>query len=134
MRPDVLAEQLATTIRDVVSPLKLRLTALETHHAGALGDVCGRLAALEARAPIPGPPGPDGPPGRDGKDGLDGKDGAPGVRYLGVHVRGKTYDVGDLVTAGGSAWYCGRTTTAAPGTSGDWQLMVKRGRDARGDR
>ena len=44
---------------------------------------------------------------------------------------GKTYDVGDVVTAGGSAWYCGSPTTDAPAQSPDWQLMVKRGRDAR---
>jgi hypothetical protein len=119
MRPDVLAAHLADTIRGYVSPLQ-----------SAVGDVRARLDVLEARSPLPGPPGPPGPPGRDG---VNGKDGA-GLRYLGVHVAGKTYDVGDLVTAGGSAWYCGRETTSAPGHSSDWQLMVKRGRDARGDR
>lgn len=120
MRPELLAESLATTIRGVISPIALR------------------VAALEARAGVQGPPGPVGPAGRDGidgkdgapgRDGLDGKDGAPGLRYLGVHVSGKSYDVGDLVTAGGSAWYCGHTTTGTPGHSPDWTLMVKRGRD-----
>jgi len=107
MRPEVLADFLGVTIRGLLDPL------------------AGRVAVLEARAPVPGPPGP---PGRDG---VDGKDGAAGLRYLGVHVPGKTYDVGDLVTAGGSAWYCGRTTTGIPGKSPDWQLMVKRGREDR---
>jgi hypothetical protein len=134
MRPDILAEHLAAVIHGRVAPVQLRVAALET--AGgtlqtAVSDVRARLAVLEATSPLPGPPGPPGPPGRDG---VDGKDGLPGLRYLGVHVSGKTYDVGDLVTAGGSAWYCGRSTTAAPGSSTDWQLMVKRGRDARGDR
>ena len=141
MQPDVLAEHVVVRMRAVLDPLALRVAALETaggSWGGALGrleatigGVGERLAALEARAPIPGPPGPAGPPGRDGHD---GKDGVPGLRYLGVHVDGKTYDTGDLVTAGGSAWYCGRTTTGIPGKSPDWQLMVKRGRDARGER
>jgi hypothetical protein len=133
MRPDVLAESLGQTIRGAVSPLALRVAALETAGgglAGELGGVRDRLAALEARAPLPGPAGPPGPPGRDG---VDGKDGA-GLRWLGKHVSGKTYDVGDIVQADGSAWYCGRTTLATPGHSPDWQLMVKHGRDLRGDR
>jgi len=113
MRPEFLAEHLGATMRGLIDPLALR------------------VAALEARAPIPGPPGPAGPAGPSGRDGIDGK---AGLRYLGVHVAGKTYDVGDLVTAGGSAWYCGRTTTGDPGRSPDWQLMVKRGRDARAAR
>jgi len=116
MRPEILADHLGMTIRGLLDPLALR------------------VSALEARALVPGPPGPAGPAGPSGRDGIDGKDGAAGLRYLGVHVAGKTYDVGDLVTAGGSAWYCGRTTEGVPGKSPDWQLMVKRGRDARAAR
>jgi hypothetical protein len=86
--------------------------SLDTLHA-SLGALGTRLEALEVRAPLPGPPGP---PGRDG---LDGKDGLPGLQYLGVHVAGKTYDPGDVVTAGGSAWHCSRPTTGTPGTSAD---------------
>ena len=63
---------------------------------------------------------------------MDGKDGAPGLRYCGVHVSGRTYDAGDLVTAGGSAWHCNGMTTTAPGDGRpDWTLMVKHGRDLR---
>jgi len=141
MRPDVLAETLATTIRGLVAPMSARVVSIDdglatiTKHVTTLADAMAatgeRLAALESREPIPGPPGPAGPAGPAGKDGLDGKDGAAGLRYCGVHVRGKTYDEGDLVTAGGSAWYCRTTTTNAPGNSGDWSLMVKRGKDAR---
>jgi len=135
MRPEVLAESIGSTIRGALSPLALRVSALETEGGrwaadlgglqGAIADLRERVSALADREPIPGPPGPSGPPGPPGP---------PGLRYLGVHVPGKTYDPGDLVTAGGSAWHCGTTTTAAPGASHDWQLMVKRGRDARGDR
>jgi len=127
MRPEFLAEQVAGTIRGLMDPLALRLATLET----TVGTVREQLGALDARPPIPGPVGPPGPPGRDG---AAGRDGAPGLRYSGVHVAGKTYDTGDVVTAAGSAWYCSRTTTGAPGSSPDWQLMVKRGRDARAPR
>jgi hypothetical protein len=81
-----------------------------------------RIAVLEARAPEPGPPGPPGPAGLDG---------APGLSYCGVYVRGKEYDTGEIVTAGGSAFHCNRITTAAPGSSPDWTLMVKRGQDGK---
>ena len=129
MRPEMLADHLATTIRGLHTPLALSVAALE----GVVEGVQARLATLEAQAPIPGPagePGPPGPPGPAGRDGLDGKS----LQYLGVHVAGKTYDAGDLVTDDGSVFYCARTTTAKPGASHDWQLMVKRGRDARGAR
>lgn len=147
MRPDVLAEHLATTIRGLLVPMAGRVSSVDTRvllidgdltaltksvglqYAGLLETVDAiraRLDAIDAREPVPGPPGPPGPAGRDG---IDGKDGAPGLRYCGVYVRGKTYDQGDLVTAGGSAWYCRTTTTTAPATSGDWSLMVKAGRD-----
>lgn len=53
-----------------------------------LAPILARLAAVEARALVPGPAGrdglngkdgTDGRDGRDGKDGVDGKDGAPGL-------------------------------------------------------
>ena len=141
MRPDVLAEHLATTIRGLVAPMSARVLTLHddlselsksvTTIEATQAELVARLAAVEAREPIPGPPGPQGEPGPPGADGRDGKDGAPGLRYCGVYVRGKTYDQGDLVTAGGSAWYCRTTTANAPGNSGDWSLMIKRGRDGR---
>lgn len=134
MRPEILATHLADEIRQLHVPLARRVASLETSGGDlhvAVGELRARLDGLEAINPLPGPPGPPGPPGRDG---VDGKDGA-GLQYLGVHVGGKSYDAGDVVTHGGSAWYCGRSTTGAPGASPDWQLMVKRGRDAaRGDR
>jgi hypothetical protein len=138
MRPEMLADSLAATIRGLHTPLALRLAALEQITAageGAIGAlesvveaVADRLTALEARAPVPGPQGDPGPPGPPGPAGADGKS----LNYLGVYVHGKTYDAGDLATDDGSVFYCCRTTEAAPGTSKDWQLMVKRGRDARG--
>jgi len=142
MRPDVLAEHLATTIKGLLTPMSARVVALETLGArlesdrpvlatltATLETLTARIGAVEARPPEPGPPGPPGPPGRDGND---GKAGVPGLRYCGVYVSGKTYDTGDLVTAGGSAWYCNRTTTTGPGDGRpDWTLMVKHGRDLR---
>jgi hypothetical protein len=144
MRPDVLAEHLGQTIKGLVGPVALRVAELEAAGGrvaiavegvtASLGDLGTRLAKLEARDySVPGPPGPAGPPGVQGPPGRDGLDGK-GLNYTGVHVSGKTYDAGDLVTDDGSVFYCAKTTTAKPGTSHDWQLMVKRGRDARGAR
>jgi hypothetical protein len=140
MRPDVLAEHLGQTIRGLVGPVALRVAELEAAggrsaivldgvHA-SLSDLGARLAVLETRAPLPGPPGPEGPPGPAGRDGLDGKS----LNYVGVYVAGKTYDAGDLATDDGSVFYCARMTTARPGTSHDWQLMVKRGKDGKSTR
>ena len=141
MRPEVIADYIGQTIRGLSAPIALRVAELEAAGAreaitrdtvdASLGDLWARLATLEARAPVPGPPGPPGPAGQDGAPGRDGVDGK-GLNYLGVYVAGKTYDAGDLATDDGSVFYCARTTQAAPGTSKDWQLMVKRGRDARG--
>jgi hypothetical protein len=44
----------------------------------ALAPLQARVAALEARALVPGRDGRDGAPGASGANGLDGKDGAPG--------------------------------------------------------
>lgn len=42
-----------------------------------------------------------------------------------------TYQHGDMVTRDGSIWHCERQTTETPGTSPDWKLTVKRGRDGK---
>jgi hypothetical protein len=115
-----------------------------------------RLAALEARPPVPGPPGP---PGRDGADGLGLEDLAVTqhddrsftiaavhgervkeigtarfavVLYRGVWTEGRSYDPGDSVTWAGSEWHCVTATTTKPGEgSKAWTLKVKRGRDGK---
>ena len=140
MRPDVLAEHLAQSVHRLFSPIGLRVAELEAAGGrsaialdgvtASLGDLGHRLAELEARAPVPGPAGPEGPPGPPGRDGLDGKS----LNYVGVYVAGKTYDAGDLATDDGSVFYCARMTSARPGTSHDWQLMVKRGKDGKSAR
>lgn len=92
-----------------------------------IGELRERVAVCETRSPEPGPAGQPGPPGPIGPDGK------PGLRYLGVFVAGKTYDLGDCVTWDGSLWHChSETTTAKPGDgSKTWQLIVKRGRDGK---
>jgi hypothetical protein len=95
----------------------------------ALGDLRERIAVVEVRPLVPGPPGEPGPPG---KDGLNGKDGTAGLSFEGVYQEGKSYDYGNLVTWGGSSWHCNEATTTKPGEgSKAWTLMVKRGRDGR---
>jgi collagen triple helix repeat protein len=101
----------------------------------------------------PGPPGPAGRDGRDGlqgltgekgldglsgkdgapgRDGVNGKDGTAGLSFEGVYQEGKSYDLGHLVTWGGSSWHCNEPTDTKPGDgSKAWTLMVKRGRDGK---
>ena len=53
-----------------------------------------------------------------------------GVQYRGVYQRSEDYKRGDLVTFEGSMWHATRDTIEEPGASKDWQLAVKKGRDA----
>jgi len=115
----------------------------------------------DGRDGLPGLPGNAGEKGADGVNGADGlgfddlavlHDGArgvtfrfikgdrikefhvtiPAVIYRGVYTDGKTYDVGDTTTWGGSLWHCNEPTTTKPGEgSKAWTLTVKRGRDGK---
>ena len=61
------------------------------------------------------------------------------IRFMGIWQPGFAYEKGSLVTHDGSMWYClCGTDCTKPGTGegagtdcADWQLVVKRGRDAR---
>lgn len=139
MDPEAFADVVAGAIKQAVAPLVARLAVLEATtprlDSAVLDldrrsvDTLTRITTVEARPPVPGPPGPSGPAGRDG---TDGKDGTPGLQYCGVYVDGRTYERGDLVTYGGSAWHCNEATTARPGDGAKgWTLMVKRGRDGK---
>ncbi len=51
---------------------------------------------------------------------------AHGVKYCGVHQRAMSYERGSVCTFGGSAWIVvADKTSATPGDSAAWQLMVK---------
>ena len=105
-----------------------------------------------------GPPGEKGTNGSNGQDGLgfddlavlhDGERGVtfrfmrgdkikefgiqiPALIYRGVFTDGKTYELGDVTTWGGSTWHCQKATISKPGDGAtDWQLVTKRGRDGR---
>lgn len=54
-----------------------------------------------------------------------------GFYYRGTYAEGESYEEGDFVTDHGSMWACLTATKARPGTSDDWQLAVKAGRDRR---
>lgn len=126
----LVAQGLATqalALKAAVDPLTGRLAAIEARPdpdpvplveravATALGLMEGRLAALETRALVPGPPG------------------KAGLTYCGVYVDGRSYDRGDGVTYAGSFWHCNTDgTRTKPGEgSSDWTLTVKRGRDGK---
>jgi hypothetical protein len=129
-----LVEGIAPVVRDVVrtalDEVATRVQGVDAQLAGLvtatteIGTMRDRLAELEARPLLPGPPGPDGAPGPPGKDG------APGLEYCGVFAEGQVYTLGQIVTAGGSAWHCNEATSTRPGDGAKaWTLMVKRGRD-----
>jgi hypothetical protein len=120
-----------------LTAIELRLKTLEASPLPAaladltkeIGGLRERVAVVEVKPPVPGPPGEQGPPG---KDGANGKDGTAGLTFQGVFQEGKSYDFGDLVTWGGSSWHCNEATTSKPGDgSKAWTLMVKRGRDGK---
>lgn len=52
------------------------------------------------------------------------------LEYHGVHESGRCYARNAFVTHGGSLWAALRPTSERPGQSRDWQLAVKRGKDA----
>ena len=140
----------------VLRPLAARLDAHEgrwhefvTKDLGVLRE---RVAVVETRAPIPGPPG------KDGRDGLSLKDfdlSYDGHRNMSVTLRNADaaetrsvklagvlvhhnvwtpgeYEAGDLVTWSGGSWHCSaERTIAKPGESPVWVLIVKRGRDGK---
>lgn len=120
-----------------------------------------RIAVVEMRAAVPGPPGPAGKDGAAGRDGADGVgfddmgvefDGdrtltikatrgdrvkawpivLPFLRNKGVYTEGMAYTVGDVVTWGGAQYHANEVTTAKPGSgSKAWTLVVARGRDGK---
>jgi hypothetical protein len=122
-----------------------RLQHGEKGETGATGPQGEKGEAGEPGAP--GAVGPQGEAGKDGAPGIAGKDGRDGITakkvaaYRGVWKEGEEYTWGDFVTLGGSLWHCNYeplyaegptpTTKAKPGTSEDWTLAVKRGRDGK---
>jgi hypothetical protein len=53
----------------------------------------------------------------------------PDVSYEGVHVDGRSYKAGSLVTRAGSLWCATATTDGVPGVGGSsWRLIVKQGK------
>ena len=164
-----IADAVLLAMEALVGPLIERVATLEESlmAAGVTSgqltyDVTGlreRVAVLEVKAPVPGPPGVDG---TDGADGLgihdlsvdfDGertlaltfmRDGVTKVfpvelsgypLYRGVYAEGKPYVSGDRVTWAGSEWHCQAATTSKPGNGAKaWTLCVKCGRDGKDGR
>lgn len=112
--------------------------------------------------PKDGKDGERGVDGRDGKDAFDldsfacelGEDGRtvtlsfrrgdevlsksvklPAMLYKGVFAKGAEYSENDVVTYGGSMFIATKDAPdGAPGSSDDWKLSVKRGRDGKDGR
>lgn len=151
---DVIADVVVATVQRAVAPLIARLEPID-QIARSVGDLRERVAVLETRAPVPGPPGTNG---TDGADGLGFDDLSvdfdgdrtlaftlsrggvvksfpvvlPFLKYQGAYAEGVPYVVGDVVTSGGNAWHCQKPTTLRPGDSvATWKMMVRKGRDGR---
>jgi hypothetical protein len=48
------------------------------------------------------------------------------MQYVGIYTAGASYEPGEVVTHAGTVWFCHAATTAKPGASEAWQMMVKR--------
>jgi hypothetical protein len=177
MRPeaDELAGLLIEVIRDALRPVGDKVAALETQardletrvmHALTearphdavltltkdLSAVRERVAVVETRAPVPGPPGADGHDGLGFDDVAVDFDGnrtitvrfqrgdqskafpieLPYLKWQGTYRGSAMYRPGDVVTWAGMAWHANEPTMEAPGErSKAWTLMVKRGRDGK---
>lgn len=143
-------QAIAPVIRDYVTQsvgeVRERQLVLETKATAApvpdplLMTICERIAVLETR------PVPVAEKGEKGDPGRDGAPGTPGLTYQGGFQDGKAYAPGDVVTWGGHAWHCYKSTTVRPdalasmatmddggvafnGPNGKdfWSLLVKRG-------
>lgn len=55
----------------------------------------------------------------------------PNTVYREIYKAGTLYTKGDLVTWGGSLWYCCEDTDTKPGESPAWKLAAKKGRDGK---
>lgn len=55
----------------------------------------------------------------------------PNTVYREIYKSGEWYTKGDLVTWGGSLWYCCEDTDTKPGESSAWKLAAKKGRDGK---
>jgi hypothetical protein len=126
MRPEVLADHLASTIKALLGPVVAQVAVQDT----TIAALTARVVALEGRTPEAGPPGPPGPAGRDG---VDGKHGSVMDQWQGRYVAGKAYQRGDLVTEDGSTFLRLETSDAPgrPGKSAGWQIFAMRGNPGR---
>lgn len=82
---NALADELVFGAKALIDRSEAMLRAENAVMRAEIDRLMQRLADVEARAAVPGPPGErgrDGAPGRDGIDGKDGKDGAPGERGI----------------------------------------------------
>lgn len=81
---ETIAEVIAAVVRVATTTLVTDVKVLQNHIGvwemrwSDLASLRERVALVEARAPIPGPPGPQGEPGKDGARGGDGYTGATG--------------------------------------------------------
>jgi hypothetical protein len=144
-------EELAEVVARVLAPLVTRVKALEQTREAAFVETAAlreRLAVVEVKPLIPGPPGHDGTNGADGMQGRDGFDlkafnvcleadrrtllftfgdgdhakearvKVPWLLDQGVYHETKAYERGDMVSWDGAGWVAREDTATRPGASG----------------
>ena len=141
MQADALAAVVVSAFKVALAPLLARVAVLEgADLTKEITTMRERLAVLETRAPVPGPPGGRG---KDGIDGLGYDDLAieqvdettvtlkairgdhakvigsvtfPVARFTGDYEGGRAYTPGQLVRTKSAIWHCRVATTLAPDT------------------
>jgi len=133
-------------LEDVATLVGVSMKAAIAPVQAEVGSMTKELAALKAeiaaiqardRAAVPGPAGEPGPPGAPGAPGEPGPPGPMGKfadSYKDVYSAESMYVAGDVVTDDGSLWLCRAASAIVadrPGTSSNWKLICKRGKDGR---
>ena len=123
--------EIAHYIRSQIGPLQARIADLERQTQANTQVVKGVEAALRGEQRVE-----KTILTRRDKDGnlvadVLVSDGTSINKYRGIWNADNQYNEGDVATHDGSAFIAKKSTRDKPGTNDSWQLMVKRGRDAK---
>lgn len=123
---EMLGKAAAERFETYTARLDAMIAKAELHLEKITAQIERRLSEIKD-----GDKGDKGDKGEKGDRGEDGIITQKVAAYRGVWKEGE-YELGDFVTMAGSLWHCDvAKTQTKPGTSEDWTLAVKRGRDGK---